>query len=351
MSKEDLRQQIDKIDDQILRLLNRRAKVALETLKFKKECCDPVRERAIQERLSRQNKGPLPEKSLRAIYREVISACRDLQKPISVAFLGPQATFSHSAAIAVFGTSIVEHQCADIDGVFDEVEKGLADFGMAPIENSTEGVISSSLDRIAESPVMVCGEVYVEVALCLLSCAKSIDKIKKIYTHIKPLEQCGEWVKAQWRKWEIVQVSSSGEAARLARGSATAGAIASRLAAQIYGLNILEERIENIRDNRTRFLVIGKTSMPPTGKDKTSVVFSVRHEAGTLYRALKAFEKYEVNLTMIQARPSRKAPWEYIFFVDMQGHADEKNIKLALDEMKKQTIYMKILGSYPEAGR
>ncbi|MEW5947124.1 MAG: prephenate dehydratase [bacterium] len=347
--KERLRERIDRLDDRILDLLNRRAKLAIETKNYKKDCYDPERERAITDRLTARNEGPLPDGSLRAVYNEILSACRALQKPVAVAFLGPEATFSHSAALARFGASIIRRPCPDIESVFDEVEKGLADFGVVPIENSTGGVVTATLDRVSESTASVCGEIFLEIQLCLLSRAKSLDRIKKVYTHVQPLEQCSDWVKSQSKKWEFVQVSSSAEAACLAARTAASAAIASRLAADIYGLNVLERRIENVRDNKTRFLVIGSARTPPTGKDKTSIVFTVRHEPGTLYRALKAFEKHGINLTMIQARPSRRAPWEYIFFLDLQGHAADPLVASALRDMKKETVQMKIIGSYPES--
>lgn len=350
MDKEklELRSKIDKIDDQVLKLLNRRAGLARQIIKFKKATYDPVRERAILERLSAANTGPMPNRSLQMIYREILSACRQLQQPITVSFLGPQGSFSHAAAIRHFGNNITEAPASDINNVFDEVEKESAEFGVVPVENSSEGVITVTLDRLAESPLRICGELQTEIALCLLSKAASIDKIKKLYTHPKPLEQSSDWVRRQLAKWEIVQAASSADAARLAAKTANSGAIASRIAAKIYSLKVIEERIENTRNNVTRFLVIGKLTTPPTGRDKTSTVFSVRHEPGALYRALNAFEKHQVNLTMIHSRPSRKESWEYLFFVDMQGHESDAHIKAAFNEIRPQITYMKVLGSYPE---
>lgn len=348
MDKEELRRRIDRIDDQILKLLNRRAKYAKQTTRFKKSVYDPARERAVLKRLTSANTGPLPNRSLIAVYREILSTCRKMQQPITVAYLGPEGSFSHAAAIRHFGRDADELPCAEIDGVFDEVEKGNADFGVVPVENSSEGVITVTLDRLAESPLTVCGEVQTRIALCLLSNAASADKIKKVYTNPKPVEQCSDWLRRQDKKWEIVQVSSSAEAALLASRSASAGAIAGKIAAGIYKLKVVEERIENSRNNITRFIVIGKTAARRTGRDKTSIVFSVRHEPGALYRALNSFEKHRVNLTMIHSRPSKKASWEYLFFVDMQGHASDKKIKSALNEMKKQSSHIKVMGSFPE---
>lgn len=351
MDKTELRKRIDAIDDQILKLLNRRATFAKQTSRFKKTTYDPARERTILKRLTEANEGPLPNDAIRAVYREILSACRGLQAPVTVAYLGPKGSFSHAAAARQFGSAAGELSCSEIGGVFDEVEKGNADFGVVPVENSSEGVITATLDRLAESPLVVCGELMTRVELCLLSNTESKEKIKKVYTFVKPMEQCSNWLREQNPKWEITQVGSSAEAALMASGSATAGAIASKIAAEIYGLRVLEERIENSRNNVTRFFVIGKIRAKKTSGDKTSVVFSVRHEPGALYRALNSFERHKVNLTMIHSRPSRKESWEYLFFVDMNGHESDRNIRGALNEMRKHSTYVKIVGSYPEADR
>lgn len=350
MSKEEIRKQIDGIDAKILDLLNQRADLAIRTSQFKKFFYDPVREASIFRSLKRKNSGPLRDEHVAAVYREVLSACRSLQKQLNVAFLGPQATFSHIAALKKFGSSILERPCGAIDTVFDEVEKEIADYGVVPFENSTEGVISDTLDRFAISPLRVCGESYVDVALCLLSQEQDFSNIRRIYSMSKPLEQCSEWMRANAASMEITEVASSAVAAQRAAKNPGTAAIASRLAAKLYKLRIVEPHIEDIKNNRTRFLVISRQSPDRTGTDKTSVMFSVRHEAGALYRALKPFEKYEVNLTMIQARPSKQAPWEYVFFLDMQGHIEDEFISKALKETRKETVFFKHLGSYPETG-
>lgn len=347
MGKKEIRDKIDAIDSKILELLNQRAGLALQTSKFKKHFYDPVRERQIFERLWDMNQGPLESEHIANIYREVLSACRGLQRPLSVAFLGPMATFSHAAAKSRFGASIDEHPCADIGLVFDEVEKDLAVYGVVPFENSSEGVINYTLDRFANTPVRICGEIYSEIAMNLISKQEDISKIKKIYTHPKAIEQCADWLRRNAEDKEVIQVASTGLAAQKAARSRSAAAIAGKLAAEIYSLKIIESRIEDSRVNVTRFLVIGKNKMPKTGKDKTSVLFSVRHEPGTLYRALNSFEKFNINLTMMQARPSRKGQWEYIFFVDLVGHETDGEVRGALDDMKKETIILKTCGSYP----
>ncbi len=347
MGKKEIRKKIDAIDSRILELLNERAGLALQTSKFKKHFYDPVRERQIFERLWEMNKGPLEDDHIANIYREVLSACRGLQRPLKVAFLGPKATFSHAAAKSRFGASIEEHPCADIGLVFDEVEKDRAIYGVVPFENSSEGIINYTLDRFAVTPVSICGEIYSEIVMNLISKQEDISKIKKIYTHPKAIEQCSEWLRRNASDKEVIQVASTGLAAQRAARSRSAAAIAGKLAAEIYSLKIIESHIEDSRDNVTRFMIIGKQKMPKTGNDKTSVLFSVRHEPGTLYRALNSFEKYNINLTMMQARPSRKGQWEYIFFVDLMGHKSDEEVKSALAEMKKETIILKTCGSYP----
>lgn len=349
MSKEEIRKQIDAIDSKILDLLTRRAELALEVSQFKKFLYDPKREAEIYTRLQKKNKGPLRKEHVTAVYREILSVCRSLQKQVSVAYLGPRGTFSHQGAVKKFGSSIIERPCGDISVVFDEVEKEIADFGVVPFENSTEGVISYTLDRFTASPVIICGEVYVDVDICLLSNAPDISHIRRIYSMAKPIEQCSEWLRANAAGIDIVQVASSALAAQRAARTTDSAAIASRLSADIYGLKVLEPRIEDIKNNRTRFYIISRQPTGRTGRDKTSVAFAVRHEAGSLYRALKPFEKYKINLTMMQARPSKQTNWEYAFFLDMQGHIDDKPIQSALRETAKETTVLKVLGSYPES--
>ncbi len=351
MSKKEIRAMIDEIDSQILELLSQRAGYAKKTAKFKKYYYDPVREREVFDRLLEENPGPLKSEHVEAIYREIMSACRGLQSPISVAFLGPRATFSHQAVISRFGNSIIEEPCPDIASVFDAVEKDVTNYGVVPFENSTEGVINYTLDRFSMTSIRICGEIYADIALNLISKQKDIKDIKKIFTHPKAMEQCAGWLQRNASGKEIIQMESTGLAAQRAAKSRNGGAIASLIAAEIYGLNVLEQRVEDYKDNKTRFLVIGKQKMPNTGRDKTSVLFSVRHEPGTLYRALKSFEEFGLNLTMMQARPSRKSPWEYVFFVDLKGHETDEEVKKAIQKMKKETLVLKVIGSYPMSER
>ena len=347
-SKEEIRSAIDKIDSQILKHLAKRATLAHKVGQLKQVFYDPKREREVIRRLLQENNGLLSNEAVEAIYTEIISACRELQRPVTVAYLGQRTTFTNSGAIKRFGHSVNELPCADIPGVFDEVEKGLADYGVVPFENSIEGVINYSLDRFATTPLTICGEVYVGVAMCLLSLESDYTKITKIFAFPKTIEQCANWLRAHSLGREIIQVSSTGRAAQRAADDKKSAALASKLAAEIYGLKIIELRIEDSRDNKTRFMVIGRNKIERTGRDKTSILFSVHHEAGSLYSALKAFEKYKINLLMMQARPSRNVQWEYNFFVDTRGHIDDQAMKNALNELEKHTVMLKILGSYPE---
>ena len=347
-SKQEVRDAIDAIDAQMIKLLARRAKLAQQVIQYKSVYYDPGRENQVLERLNQLNSGPIKEGSIKLIWREIMGACRDLQRPLTIAYMGPLATFSHGAVKQKFGGSIQELPCFDIPTVFDEVEKEAADYGVVPFENSTEGVINYTLDRFASTPLHICGEIFLDVKLFVLSQEDDLKHVKRIYAHPKTIEQAGAWLREKAADKEIIQVTSTGIAAQRAAANKKTAAIASKLAASIYGLKIIEQRVEGSRDNKTRFLVVGREKMPPTGKDKTSILFSVRHEPGTLYRSLRSFEKHGINLTMMQARPSRSGQWEYIFFVDAQGHQSGSALTRSLNEMKKETILLKIMGSYPE---
>ncbi|HPN96120.1 MAG TPA: prephenate dehydratase, partial [bacterium] len=348
MGKSDIRRQIDAVDEKILKLLSERAELALKTARFKRTNYDPAREKKIIARLAELNEGPLDEARIEAVWREILSACRGLQKLPTVAFLGPRATFSHAAALKKFGSNVIERPCEDISMVFDDVEKGLADYGVVPFENSNEGAVNNTLDRLATTPLAAVGEIYSEISLNLMAKHDNFKEIKKIYTHPKALEQCAEWLKRNARGKEIEQVSSTAVAAQRAARFKSAAAVAGELAADIYGLKIIRPRIEDHRDNKTRFLVMGREKNLPSGDDKTSALFSVRHEPGTLYRALKSFEKHNLNLTMMLSRPSPTGRWEYMFFVDLEGHESDENVKAALKDMRRETIVLKAIGSYPK---
>ncbi|MDH7481353.1 MAG: prephenate dehydratase [Armatimonadota bacterium] len=348
-----IRKQIDKIDQQILELLNKRAELALEIGKYKakmkKSTFAPERERQVLTKLIQANTGPLPNSAVQAIYREIISASRALEKPLTIAYWGPPATNTHMAAISKFGSSCSFVSMDTIPDVFSEVERERADFGVVPIENSTEGVINHTLDTFLQSKLKICSEVYLPITHNLLSLAEDLSEIKCVYSIPTAVAQCRNWLRANLPNAEIKEVSTTAKAAQICATEKGSAAIATSLAAEYYGLKILAEHIEDNPQNRTRFLVVGYNEPAPSGKDKTSLMFSVAHKAGSLFRALSAFEKYDINLTMIESRPTKLTPWEYVFFVDCQGHFKDAPIQKALNALKEYTLFVTVLGSYPEA--
>lgn len=348
---EELRRKIDEIDSGILKLLNERAQYVSEIGRIKKsrnaEIHVPKREMEIYQRLEKSNTGPFPNEAVRAVFREIISACLSLEQPLKVAFLGPPATFSHLACMRHFGFSTHYVPVNSIREVFLEVEKGQAVYGVVPIENSTEGVITHTLDLLADSELKISAEVLLEVSHNLLSKAESLDKVQKIYSFSPPAAQCRQWLDSHLAGIPVLEVYSSARAAEMAAQDPTSAAIASELAADLYRLNILSSRIEDNPNNITRFLVVGKKMMPQTGRDKTSVMFSVKDRVGALHDVLQTFAQHGINLTKIESRPSRRKTWEYIFFVDLEGHVDEERIRKALDALEELSSFVKILGSYP----
>lgn len=353
MNIHDLRKQIDDIDEQLLKLLNKRAelagKIGRQKQKTNKNFFAPERERQVLTRLISANKGPLPNTALRAIYREIISASRALEKPLTIAYWGPPATNTHMASIQKFGSSCNFVPTDTIPDVFSEVERERADYGVVPIENSTEGVINHTLDTFLTSNLKICSEVYLPITHNLLSRASSLSEIKRVYSIPTATAQCRNWLRANLPNAEIVDVSTTAKGAQLCAEEPTSAAIATSLAAELYDLKVIAEHIEDNPQNRTRFLVVGYNEPSPSGKDKTSVMFSVQHKAGSLYRAMSAFEKYDVNLTMIESRPTKLTPWEYVFFIDCQGHVKDSQVQKALAALEEHTLFLTVLGSYPEA--
>lgn len=349
-SLKKLREKIDLLDDKIVRLLNERAKVVLEIAARKKalgrKIYAPAREKRVLERLAKI-KGILPAKALEDIYREIISTSRALEKEIKVAYLGPKTTFTEMAALKKFGSAASYIPLPSIPDVFQEVERGNADFGVVPIESSSEGAVSSTLDMFFDSQLNICGEIVIDVDHCLLSKFPT-KKIKKIYSHPQAFGQCENWIKKNLPDAKIIEVSSTARAAELAAKEKESAAIASALAAKEYNLPIVAKKIQDQFINKTRFLVVGNTKVEATGKDKTSILFTVKHVPGALFRALKAFSDYKINMTKIESRPIKGKLWEYAFFVDFQGHCENRRVKAALKELKKNCIELKILGSYPE---
>lgn len=353
MSINDLRKEIDSIDQQVLALLNKRAEVALEIGKQKqttnKSFFAPERERQVFSKLTSANNGPLPNAAIRAIYREIISASRALEKPLTVAYWGPPATNTHMASIQKFGSSCSFVPMGAIPDVFSEVERQRADYGVVPIENSTEGAVNHTLDTFLATSMKICSEVYLPITHNLLSTAESLDQVKRIYSIPVATAQCRNWLQAHLPDIEIVDVSTTAKGAQMCSSEPSSAAIATSLAAEVYGLSLLAEHIEDNPQNRTRFLVVGYSEPGPSGKDKTSVMFSVSHKSGSLFRAMSAFEKYDINLMMIESRPTKLTPWEYVFFVDVQGHIKDTAVQKALAALSEHTLFVTVLGSYPEA--
>ena len=345
------RKEIDKLDRKILDLLNQRTGFVIKIGQVKKEnrlqVYTPDREREIFSRLEKLHKGPFPMDGVKAVFREIFSASLALEGPMKVAYLGPKATFTHLACIRQFGSSATYVPANSIKEVFNEVERGRADYGVVPIENSTEGVVNHTLDMFIDSPLKISAEILQEVSHHLLSKTGKLEAIKRIYSHPHAIAQCKTWLENNLPQVPISEVYSTAKAAEICVEDPTAAAIASELAARLYGLQIVKRRIEDNINNFTRFLVISEKSREKTGRDKTSVMFSIKDRVGALYEILKPFAQYGINLTKIESRPSKKKAWEYIFFVDLEGHQADKTVKAAVDDLKAQCLFLKILGSYP----
>jgi chorismate mutase/prephenate dehydratase len=349
----ELRRQIDAIDDQILELLNRRAGVVIEVGRAKageqKEFYVPSREQAIYERLTAASAGPFPKEAIRRVFREIISASLSLEQPMKVAFLGPQATFTHVAAMQQFGFSAQLVPQKSIPAVFDEVLRGRAHYGVVPVENSTEGVVSHTLDMFMESDLKINAEILLGISHDLLSRSGRLEEVRKVVSHPQALAQCRKWLEENLPDIPLVDVASTALAAQMAAEDETAAAVASEMAATLYGLQVLKPKIEDNPNNFTRFLVIGTKTPERTGRDKTSVMFSTKDEPGILYRMLEPFSKRGINLSKIESRPMKKKAWEYIFFLDMEGHIAEEGVSAAIEELRGYCQFLKVLGSYPRA--
>ena len=351
---EKLRRQIDEIDNEILNLLNKRANIVLDVAHIKRkknaQYYSPEREREILERLTTLNKGPFPNETLKVIYREILSASLSLEKPLSIAYLGPSATFTHLAALRYFGSSAQFVPTESIKGVFDAVESNKAEHGVVPIENSTEGVVSCTLDLFVDYDLKVTAEVMLDIAQNLISRSGDKTKIKKVFSNPHAAAQCRRWLESNLPNIPILEITSTAKAAEVASQDDEAAAIASELAAKVYDLQFVEKSIEDNKHNFTRFLIIAKTAPVKSGKDKTSIMFSIKDKPGALYDILYPFKKAKINLTKIESRPSKRKAWEYIFFVDMEGHMEDKKLKKAIEGIKDNCLYLKILGSYPSGG-
>jgi len=350
MTLDELRKQIDSIDEKLVELINQRAQVAVEIGKLKQGRNDPVyvphREKEVLDKIAALNKGPLPDKTLFAIWRELMSGSLYLEQPLRIGFLGPKGSFSHNAAILKFGQSVEYEALADIRAIFEEVSKGHCHFGIVPIENSAGGGVRESLDAFIETDVMVCAEVHMAIHHNLMANCP-LSEITKIYSQPEVFAQCRNWLAATFKVAKTIPVASSSRAAQLALEEPGAAAIASSVAAEIYGLKILCEDIEDISNNITRFLIIGKQDAQPTGDDKTIVLFSTAHRTGALADVLDVFKEYNLNMTSIGSRPNKKREWEYYFFVDFLGHRLQENVKKALEEAKSHCLQLSVLGSFP----
>jgi len=349
-----LRDQIDGIDSEILKLINKRAEYAQQIgiIKQSNVIYRPEREAQILDRMEQENPGPLDNARIRQFFTELMSICRALEKPMTVACLGPQGTFSEEAAIKRFGTAFTTLPCESIDEVFRSIESGSAGYGVVPVENSTEGAIGRTLDLLLQTSLTVCGEIQLPVHQSLMALQTDLTHIKKIYSHPQSFAQCHHWLQRhlpQVSSQNHIHAGSNADAAHLASQDKNAAAIAGKRAAELYGLTVCAENIEDDAKNTTRFLVLGKQTVAPSGKDKTSLVMSTGNHAGAIYKLLTPLAEHGVSMSRLESRPSRINLWQYVFFVDIEGHQNDKNVSLALKELGKKADFLKILGSYPAA--
>ena len=348
MSLDKLRKEIDEMDVRLVKLLNERARIVVEIGKLKSDgpVYVPDREKKVFARIAEANDGPLPDKCLQAIWRELMSGSFFLERPLRIAYLGPEGSFSHTASMLKFGQSVEYEAVMDIRTIFDEVSKGHCDHGVVPIENSAGGGVIETLDAFVESNVMICAEVYMAIHHNLMANC-SLEEIEKIYSKLEVFAQCRNWLSSTFAEAKTVAVASTAKAAQMVVNEPFSAAIGSSIAAELYGLNIVCENIEDIANNVTRFLILGKEDASPSGDDKTSILFSTAHKAGALADVLNVFKETDVNLTNIESRPSRKREWEYYFFADFLGHKTDEKVKKCLDEVRRHCLQLSVLGSFP----
>jgi len=354
-----LREQIDEIDDQLLELFNRRANCAVSVAEVKRQDSDssvdainffrPDREAQVIQRIKTSNQGPLSDDEVGRLVREVMSACLALEQPLKIAYLGPEGTFTQSAALKHFGHSVSTIPMSSIPDVFSSVESGHSDYGLVPVENSTEGVISHTLDMFIDSNLKVCGEVEIRVHHHLANQSQDVSKIKHIYSHQQSFAQCRHWLDQNFPSIERIPVSSNAEAARIAARDESAAAICGLPAVEIFDLQICFESIEDLSDNTTRFVIIGHQDVEPSGDDKTSLLISTKNNPGALLGLLQPLADHKISMNKIESRPAPDRKWEYIFFIDIDGHQQADNVKKALHELKHQAAMFKVLGSYPKS--
>ncbi len=370
-SLDALRKQIDSIDDKVHALLNERAQCAVDVARVKVEEYQaaqefegqaeggsaqqllfyrPEREAQVLRRIKECNTGPLSDDAVARIFREIMSACLALEKPMEIAYLGPEGTFTQAAAIKHFGQSVISLPQPTVDAVFSEVESGECNYGVVPVENSTEGMVTHTLDSFINSPLKICGEVELRIRLNLLCNAQTtLDSITRVCAHQQALAQCREWLDRHLPNVVPEAVSSNAEAARIAKDAPGVAAVAGDMAATQYGLTRLAENIEDRKDNTTRFLIIGNEDVAPSGDDKTSLIVSARNKPGALFRLLEPFHTNNVMLTRIDTRPSKTETWAYVFFIEFEGHQTDPVISAILSELEEHSVLLKVLGSYPRA--
>lgn len=353
MELEELRKNIDSIDSKIVELLNERYKNVIEVGNWKKErgkaVYVPEREKAVFDKVASLNNGPMAPSTLRAIYREIMSGSLSLEYPIRIAYLGPEATFTHLAAISRFGRSVGYCAKSSLEDIFNDVTANRCEYGCVPVENSTEGVVNHTLDMFTDHPdITICAEINMRIRHCLMANCP-MDKIKRVYAHAQTHSQCRGFIRERMRGVEIIECASNTRAAEIAAKEDFAAAIAPSLASEVYGLDMLCENIEDNPNNTTRFLVITRNGnvSKPTGHDKTSICFTIKDRVGALYDCLLPFKEHEVTLTMIESRPSKQRNWEYSFFIDMLGHIEDADVKSAFEKLECLTSSLRVLGSYP----
>jgi chorismate mutase/prephenate dehydratase len=354
----EIRARIDEIDERLQSLLNERARLAQQVGESKKaggkavEYYRPEREAEVLRKVIARNTGPLKNEEMIRLFREIMSACLSLQEPLKVAYLGPEGTFSQQAVLKHFGHSVRALPVPTINEVFEEVQAGHADFGVVPIENSTEGTVNNTLDMFLNSPLKICGEVELRIHQHLMGRMRGLEGVLRVCSHQQSLAQCRHWLQAHLPNVERIPVNSNAEAARRARDEVGTAAIAGETAAHVYELNILAQEIEDRPDNTTRFFVIGRKLFGPSGgKDRTTLMLSAgdTKTPGALYRLLEPLAKHQISMTRIESRPSHRGKWDYLFFIDVEGHAETEPLKTALEELRKRTSFVRVLGSYPVA--
>jgi chorismate mutase/prephenate dehydratase len=350
MDIKELRQKIDALDAKIVGLLNDRAHISLaigkEKNKHNKSIYAPDREKDVLKRVKGLSSGPMPSSGLEAVYREIMSSSLSLEKSLRIAYLGPQATFTHLAAMKKFGSQVEYVPSSNISEIFHRVESADCDYGVVPIENSIEGAVTHTFDLLVDSELKICSQVLLEISQNLMG-KTPLKNIKRIYSKLEVFGQCRRWLILNVPQAELIDVSSTSKAAQIASKEKNSACIASELAAKVYSLDIIKRNIQDVSHNITRFLVLSKSDVPPTGKDRTSIVCSIKDRVGALHRMLQPFYRNKINLTKIESRPSKKKAWEYYFFIDIEGHCQDKHVQKALSQLEPMCQYVKVLGSYP----